>query len=121
QTAIERTIHWPYRSGKGVRQHGEQALSRFGGKVEDFASKFHDRHGHLPSGPRSPDNTGEPPGGDMLAATVVRLEDDMKEVKSDLRSLRDSMSKIEVQLATISAKLDSKIDYKWMTIYVLGI
>lgn len=57
----------------------------------------------------------------MLAATVARLEDDMKEVKSDLRSLRDSMSKIEVQLATISAKLDSKIDYKWMTIYVLGI
>ena len=36
-------------------------------------------------------------------------------------NVRDDMSAVKVHLATIAAKLDSKIDYKWMTIYVLGI
>jgi len=56
---------------------------------------------------------GGPYDGDM-ERRITRLEDDMREVKSDLTG-------IKVQLAKIDAKLDSKIDYKWLTIYVLGI
>ena len=52
---------------------------------------------------------------------IERLEDDMREVKADLKSLGRDMSDIKTQLAVISAKLDGKIDYKWMSIYVLGI
>jgi hypothetical protein len=52
---------------------------------------------------------------------VKRLEDDMKDMRADMRAVRDDMSAVKVHLATIAAKLDSKIDYKWMTIYVLGI
>jgi len=35
--------------------------------------------------------------------------------------LEQDLSEIRVTLARIDAKLDSKIDYKWLTIYVLGI
>jgi hypothetical protein len=56
---------------------------------------------------------GGPYDGDM-ERRIGNLENDMREVRSDLTG-------IKVQLAKIDAKLDSKIDYKWLTIYVLGI
>lgn len=43
----------------------------------------------------------------MRQAQVDRLQSDMTDVKA--------------ALARIEAKLDSKIDYKWLTVYVLGI
>lgn len=58
---------------------------------------------------------GLPPGGyHMLEMRVSNLESDMRQVRNDLND-------IKVELAKISAKLDSKIDYKWLTVYVLGI
>lgn len=51
---------------------------------------------------------------DRLEAQVGRLENRMDKVSDHLNS-------IEVTLATINAKLDAKIDYKWLTVYVLGI
>lgn len=51
---------------------------------------------------------------DGMEDRIKNLEDDMREVKRDLTD-------IKVSLAEISAKLDAKIDYKWLTIYVLGI
>ncbi|TJZ85806.1 hypothetical protein [Paracoccus hibiscisoli] len=56
-----------------------------------------------------------------MDARVDRLVEDMKEVKADLRSYREDMSAIKIQLARMEGKLDSKIDYKWLTVYVLGI
>ncbi len=51
---------------------------------------------------------------DGMEARVARLETKMDKVEERLTS-------IEVLLARIDAKLDSKIDYKWLTVYVLGI
>lgn len=36
-------------------------------------------------------------------------------------SLEKDMTDVKVALARIEAKLDSKIDYKWLTVYVLGL
>ena len=49
-----------------------------------------------------------------MEARVSRIEDKMDRVE-------DRLTTIEVTLARIDAKLDSKVDYKWLTIYVLGI
>lgn len=51
---------------------------------------------------------------DGMEARVARLETKMDKVE-------DRLNSIEVLLARIDAKLDSKIDYKWLTVYVLGI
>lgn len=44
---------------------------------------------------------------DGMEARIAKLETDVTDIR--------------VTLARIEAKLDSKIDYKWLTIYVLGI
>jgi len=46
-------------------------------------------------------------GSDMLENRVAKIETDLTDIK--------------VELAKISTKLDAKIDYKWLTVYVLGI
>jgi flavin reductase (DIM6/NTAB) family NADH-FMN oxidoreductase RutF len=51
---------------------------------------------------------------DGMEQRIGRLETKMDGVEGRLTS-------IEVALARIEAKLDSKVDYKWLTIYVLGI
>ena len=51
---------------------------------------------------------------DSMEARVARLEGKLDRVE-------DRLSSIEVMLARIDAKLDSKVDYKWLTVYVLGI
>lgn len=45
---------------------------------------------------------------------INRLEDDMKEVRKDLVDIKVSLARIEGTLA-------SKVDYKWLTVYVAGI
>lgn len=49
-----------------------------------------------------------------MEARVTRLEGKLDKVE-------DRLASIEATLARIDAKLDSKIDYKWLTVYVLGI
>jgi len=71
-------------------------VSGFNAAVGDFAKSYHQRHGRLPSGFKSPDNTGEPPGGDdMLAVRVQRLEEDMKEARSDLKIIRSDLAELK--------------------------
>ncbi|WP_449044176.1 hypothetical protein [Paracoccus versutus] len=70
---------------------------------------------------------GEPPGGNMepriakLEAQMDAARDDLRSLKAACESLKDSASDLKTAIARIDAKMDSKIDYKWMTIYVLGI
>lgn len=45
---------------------------------------------------------------------IGRLEGQMDRVLSELTD-------IKVSIGRIDAKLDSKVDYKWLTVYVLGI
>jgi len=49
-----------------------------------------------------------------MEARVSRLEGKIDKVEERLTS-------IEVSLARIDTKLDSKIDYKWLSIYILGL
>lgn len=42
---------------------------------------------------------GEPPGGDQLEARVRKLEDDMKEIKGDLKTLLKDSSEVKGRLA----------------------
>ena len=56
---------------------------------------------------RSKSGGGDGGDNDMLEKRVGKIESDLTDIK--------------VELAKISAKLDSKVDYKWLTIYVLGI
>lgn len=65
---------------------------------------------------------------DGMEERVTRLEiqvehilQDTAALKSDMTNVKDRLSDITAQLARIDAKLDSKIDYKWLTVYVLGI
>jgi hypothetical protein len=69
------------------------------------------------------DGNGNGGGGDMsdLTHRVTRVEDDLKELRLDVKSIKTDLSDIKVSLARIDAKLDAKVDYKWLTIYVLGI
>jgi len=55
-------------------------------------------------------------GGDSggMDKRIDRLETKMDRVEERLTS-------IEVTLARIDTKLDAKIDYKWLTVYALGI
>ena len=50
--------------------------------------------------PKGPDNTGDPPGGDMLPR-IERLEDDMKEVKADLKVLVKDVAEIKGKLGML--------------------
>lgn len=52
-------------------------------------------------------------GGDMEAR--------FSRVEGELNDLRKDMTEVKVTLARIEATLSSKVDYKWMTAYVLGI
>lgn len=51
---------------------------------------------------------------DGMEQRIGRLEIKMDKVE-------DRLTSIEVLLARIDAKIDSKVDYKWLTVYVLGI
>lgn len=44
---------------------------------------------------------GEPPGGDMLEQRVIHLENDMREVKSDLKLLRQDVAEMKGKLAML--------------------
>ena len=50
----------------------------------------------------------------MIEQRVGRLESQMDRALSDLTD-------IKVAIARVDAKLDSKVDYKWLTVYILGI
>ncbi len=73
---------------------------------------------------------GDGGGGtfDGMEPRIAKLEvqmdaarDDLRSLKAASESLKDSVSELKATVARIDAKLDSKIDYKWMTVYVLGI
>ncbi|MCG3267756.1 hypothetical protein [Yoonia sp. I 8.24] len=49
------------------------------------------------------------------------MEHRVSSLENDLRAMRKDMTDIKVTLAEVNAKLDSKIDYKWLAVYVLGI
>lgn len=56
-----------------------------------------------------------PPGdGGNMDHRIDRLEEDVKDIKSDMKSVRSDLTEIKVTLAGINAKLDSKVDYKWL-------
>ncbi|MBL3587726.1 hypothetical protein JMM61_20655 [Rhodovulum sulfidophilum] len=57
---------------------------------------------------------GDGGGTDMIEHRVGRLETQVDRLQSD-------MTDVKAALARIETKLDSKIDYKWLTVYVLGI
>lgn len=59
----------------------------------------------LPTRVKTPDNTGEPPGGDM-EQKVAALEGRMSRVE-------DKLDRIAETVARIEGKLDAKVDYKW--------
>lgn len=81
-------------------------MSDFAQHVASFADKYHRTHGYLPSGPKGPDNTGEPPGDDMLPR-IERLEDDMKDVKASLKAIDDRLRGVETRAAEISGKISN--------------
>ena len=51
---------------------------------------------------------------DGMEHRIGRLETQMDRVLSELTD-------IKVLIASVDAKLDSKVDYKWLTVYILGI
>lgn len=57
-------------------------------------------------------------GGD---GTFDGMEQRIGRLETKMDSVEGRLTSIEVALARIEAKLDSKIDYKWLTVYVLGI
>lgn len=58
-----------------------------------------------------PDNGGNSGGMDHR---ITRLEAATDTMQRDISDIRTTLARIE-------AKLESKVDYKWMTLYVLGI
>lgn len=60
-------------------------------------------------------------GGGGMNDRIDRLETQVGRLEGKMDKVNERLTSIEVTLATISAKLDSKVDYKWLTIYVLGI
>jgi hypothetical protein len=48
----------------------------------------------------------EPPGGDGLATRVKRLEDDMREIKSDLKALLQSSAEIKGKIDGLPSAFD---------------
>lgn len=77
-----------------------QAAARFQRHSDQSLANFH-------SEPHDNGKGGGPPGGDGMERRFEKIEGDLVDLK--------------VSLARIEAKLDSKIDYKWLTLYVLGI
>ena len=78
--------------------------------------------------PSSHFSHGSGGGGSDLESRVSVLENNVEhikagitDVKSDIRDIKSDMVDIKVMLATNSAKLDDKVGYKWMVLYVLGI
>ncbi|MDD9738453.1 hypothetical protein PVW47_01525 [Marinovum sp. SP66] len=49
------------------------------------------------------------------------MEQRLGRLESKMDKVDDRLVSIETALARIDAKLDAKIDYKWLTVYVLGI
>ncbi|MFV1644913.1 hypothetical protein VWZ82_12895 [Phaeobacter sp. JH20_41] len=62
---------------------------------------------------------------DGMEARVSRLESQVDKVEERLTSIEVTLARIEAKLDgkvdTIIATLRSKIDYKWITVYFLGI
>jgi hypothetical protein len=80
--------------------------------VVEAADRFHRRSDQsLANFQSDPHDNGDggagPPGGGGMERRFEKIEGDLVDLK--------------VLLARIEAKLDSKIDYKWLTLYVLGI
>lgn len=50
---------------------------------------------HIHGGPR---DSGNPPGGDQLEARVRRLEDDVKDIKADLKAVRLDVAEMKGRL-----------------------
>lgn len=78
----------------------------------------------------SPDLKGGGGGGNSggmeervatLEANVGHIRTDVGELKSDVKSLSRDMADVKVILARIEAELSHKVDYKWLTVYVLGL
>lgn len=78
-----------------------EATARFARHSERSLANFSAEHHN------TGDGGGGPPGGNDLERRVDKLDNDMVDIK--------------VALARIEAKLDGKVDYKWLTVYVLGI
>lgn len=70
---------------------------------------------------RSLTGGGGGPTYDPMDARVERLESDAHELRAEMRSLRDAVGGVAQAVARMEGKLDAKVDYKWMTVYVLGI
>lgn len=58
--------------------------------------------------------------GDM-EARVTRIESKMDKVEERLTSIEVLLARIDGRFDSINAKLDSKIDYKWMLFAVFAI
>lgn len=56
-----------------------------------------------------------------LEAQMEAARADLGDLKRDMGGLRAEVGDIKVVLARIETALTSKIDYKWLTIYVMGI
>lgn len=56
--------------------------------------------------PGSRRGSGEPPGGDELEARVVRVESDMKEIKTDLKTLVSESAHLRGVVSSLATKDD---------------
>lgn len=49
------------------------------------------------------------------------MEKRVEKLEASIDKVSERLTAIEVSLARIDTKLDSKIDYKWLAVYVFGI
>ena len=92
-------------------------------KMKEIASQLERLHGGGGGGSLGGD------GGDggmneriaKLEANVGHIQTDISQLRSEFSGLRSDIGDVRSTLAAISAKLDSKVDYKWLTIYIMGI
>jgi hypothetical protein len=95
--------------------------------ADRFAARSVSRMGEgLLNQPKTPYGGG---GGDdgmseriaRLEASVGHIQADITQLRSDVSGLKSDIGDVKSTLAAMSAKLDSKVDYKWLTIYIMGI